>query len=625
MSITKNNLVDYISQYGPSFKNDAKYDETIKKTLRKLSVKPFEIETEYSRKLRKIFFDSDVENIKSVILTGTAGDGKTYLSHKIFDECCERGFVVQHNAKWNEEIIHLDGKSKDDKPYTLCFIKDLSELNKKNKEEVFNGFIRSLADSTESPTRDNRTFYVICANDGKLVNTLSVLQNDTNASICEEIERMLVEEEQHSSRINLSMFNLSRLDSAEHWKKIAYAVTMHEDWQKCNDCQHVKNCPIQINRKRLLSKKAIDEINSVADNSENLADDLSSIPEYAKGVFVERVYDILSASNKNGKHIPIRHLFALVSNILLGTSLFKYSNPLQVSIDCESIYSFFDIYKKVFASSKKGNDRQRLKFSQPFLYDFCSPYDNAVGKNLDNEKDKEEFLAFPLLLSFGLGQKSTEIIDRFLIYGSEDGNDQTYKTLMTQDEFFGDIEVGQKNQYIQQLKIKGQIYKGTVFHMAKRSYIDPDMIETYKSYDFIEQLFSQRRRLFFSMPDSQEFSFSPWNLTWYPATKKYLRFIELLPEDPFTEMRESEIEPYKKEIYRAFNRIFTGLFVTESSDEIYIPELSEYNKKSIYLKTKQSKIPSNYQRKRLELTMSKSLNHKIPILQIFFTFGPTAI
>ncbi|MGK7955258.1 MAG: hypothetical protein AB4063_08360, partial [Crocosphaera sp.] len=70
----KSKWITFLRQYGPIPRNDNMYDETIQEALKKNKIQPISFETPYLQELIDNF-QSDFP--KSVILTGTAGDGKT--------------------------------------------------------------------------------------------------------------------------------------------------------------------------------------------------------------------------------------------------------------------------------------------------------------------------------------------------------------------------------------------------------------------------------------------------------------------------------------------------------------------------------------------------------------------
>ena len=81
-SFPKSQWIDFLRHYGPIPRNDNMYDEVIQRTLKRKKVDPIIFETKYLNELIENFQGSSP---KSVILTGTAGDGKTFCCRKIWE------------------------------------------------------------------------------------------------------------------------------------------------------------------------------------------------------------------------------------------------------------------------------------------------------------------------------------------------------------------------------------------------------------------------------------------------------------------------------------------------------------------------------------------------------------
>src|SRR3989339_779908 len=77
-----NPWVDFLRKYGPATRNDNMYDERIQHTIRKSQISAIDVHVPSLASLIDNFRSSDP---KSVILTGTAGDGKTYLCCKVWE------------------------------------------------------------------------------------------------------------------------------------------------------------------------------------------------------------------------------------------------------------------------------------------------------------------------------------------------------------------------------------------------------------------------------------------------------------------------------------------------------------------------------------------------------------
>ena len=73
----------FLRHYGPVPRNDNMYDETIQRSARRQGIAPIEFEHPYHIRLLKCFNKTTADPV-SVILTGTAGDGKTHLCRQVW-------------------------------------------------------------------------------------------------------------------------------------------------------------------------------------------------------------------------------------------------------------------------------------------------------------------------------------------------------------------------------------------------------------------------------------------------------------------------------------------------------------------------------------------------------------
>src|SRR6266700_3029103 len=67
--------IRFLRNYGPIPTNDNMYDETIQRALRRLRIEPLVLPAQF---LDGLLTNFRSDSPKSEILTGTAGDGKTY-------------------------------------------------------------------------------------------------------------------------------------------------------------------------------------------------------------------------------------------------------------------------------------------------------------------------------------------------------------------------------------------------------------------------------------------------------------------------------------------------------------------------------------------------------------------
>ncbi|OIJ11338.1 hypothetical protein BKP37_15795 [Anaerobacillus alkalilacustris] len=277
MSAIRSNWVNFLRQYGPIPQNDNMYDETIQSILRKKKVTPIRIDTEYLEEL--------VENFKSVnpysvVLTGTAGDGKTYYCREIWKRLGGSEVKWAENNKIEELMVNN---------YKVIFIKDLSELLEDERE-----ILSTMADSIMG--MENRIVFLVAANDGQLLETWKMVKQSYNVIDSKNcIEELLVEGKKEKTGFLIKLYNLSKTNSAELLPKLIKEVLNNPGWEECNNCSfnnsHETLCPIIENKKRL---------------------------EEETSLITKRLVDLLTLCEINEIHMPLRQLLLLVSNMLLG-------------------------------------------------------------------------------------------------------------------------------------------------------------------------------------------------------------------------------------------------------------------------------------------------------------------
>jgi hypothetical protein len=146
------NWINFLRQYGPMPRNDNMYDETIQRTLKKKKIQPIVFETQYLGELIENFRSTSP---KSVILTGTAGDGKTYYCREIWEKF--GGSIEEWQQDGKVYSLALGDRE-------LVIIKDLSELKSLEEKELY------LPDIAKAILgKENTKLYLIAANDGQLI------------------------------------------------------------------------------------------------------------------------------------------------------------------------------------------------------------------------------------------------------------------------------------------------------------------------------------------------------------------------------------------------------------------------------------------------------------------------
>src|SRR5436305_5909401 len=116
--------IRFLRQYGPVSTNDNMYDEHIQKAARSSKMQPVSFDAEYLDELIKNF---QSDNPNSVILTGTAGDGKTFYCRLIWEALGGTNNSWEQKNKISTLLL----------PYRkLVVIKDLSELSSEDAQHI---------------------------------------------------------------------------------------------------------------------------------------------------------------------------------------------------------------------------------------------------------------------------------------------------------------------------------------------------------------------------------------------------------------------------------------------------------------------------------------------------------
>lgn len=253
------------------------YDEVIQRTLRRKKLQPIAFETEYLGELLDNFRSISP---KSVILTGTAGDGKTYYCRQIWEEF--GGSVDDWQKDSKIQRLLLGDRQ-------LIVIKDLSELTLEEKQSLLPQIATAILGT------DTSKVYLIAANDGQLVEAWAeAAQIEELEPVRKAIEDLLVGDLRELEGFQVKLYNLSRQSAAILFPRILQAILEHPGWGDCNQCVYQsQGCPIWQNKHRLEGTNA--------DRTTR-----------------ERLTDLLELCELNQMHLPVRQLLLLVANALLG-------------------------------------------------------------------------------------------------------------------------------------------------------------------------------------------------------------------------------------------------------------------------------------------------------------------
>lgn len=497
-----NKWLIFLRQYGPISRNDNMYDETIQRSSRRAGIAPIVFEHPAEDEVLSCFDQRTTDPI-SVILTGTAGDGKTHLCRKIWQ------LLNGSEKEWDSDDPYLSlrfiypkdkvkwPESKDPGLYrkvTIHFIRDLSGwapqqgLNwDSKKEQLLQTFCQSLFDPNSNEV------FLIAANDGQLIESWRRLRDTPEVKRARQLfEDLLVEERQKEEGVRLRLFNLSRWNSAQLFDRAHEKFINHPGWASCYQSNVGENevfglkCPIRRNYELLKSE-----------------------------LVVSRLRSLIELCDHNGLHLPIRQILLLLSNAVLGHPDCK--DHLMRPSDVPEI-----IEKGVVAKA--------------------SLYNNIFGGNLSVNR-RQSITVFDYFERFQLGYETSNKIDHILIFGDGDENlGKYFNEFLRNDEFYG---------------------ADKWFFETQSRYVEGPDEETGELSEFLDLLISQRRGLFFKIPENLVNELRLWELTVFKFAGEYLK-------DVLEVLRGGAIirRGILHRILKGLNRIFTGMLLNSDRELI---------------------------------------------------------
>ncbi len=368
-----NNWIMFLRQYGPIPRNDNMYDESIQRMLHRTTVQPIDFPAPYLGELNENFRSAAPD---SVILTGTAGDGKTFLCRRVWED------LGGDARAWegNEKIHRLPLSS----GYRLTVVKDLSELRDQDR-----AILRQMSDAVCGEGGREEVF-LVAANDGQLVEAWNeALDSSTVVDVRALIEDLLVMKQVRREGRALRLYNLSCTSAAQMLDAVIDAVVNHPGWTACSGClgqaaSHEQRCPIWENYMRL-----------------------------QQPLFRERLRNLLRLCDQNEYHLPIRQLLLLASNILLG-----HPGAKDRLLRCGDIPG-------IFAEGRRA---------------LASPYGNVFGENLTvSRRDSTEVFEVLNRFGLG-EETTNRIDSILIYGADDDSLKPLFDSLVQSDPIYGATE-----------------------------------------------------------------------------------------------------------------------------------------------------------------------------------------
>lgn len=345
--------VRFLRTYGPTPNNLTMFDEYVAGAAGRAKVQPITLSAPMLEPMKAHLASG---RSGSMLIAGTAGDGKTYHCRALwtFIGGDPRLWAAKGNIK---EHRMADGR-------LAVFIKDLSEFNGEESDAPLARLEKSVLDS------DDTEVIVLAANHGQVLDRLRDLgkRQGRNHPLRKPLQEFFLQAGQEPDR--LAVFDLSRSVGRMALEDVVAAVAEHVEWNNCAGCllkSDGKVCPIYENRERLVGAK----------DGAQLA---------------RRLGDLVEIARLNGQHLPVRDILALCANMILG-----HRHAKDGLMSCSEVASI----------QEQG------------LVDQASVYGNAFGANLPKRRlaDRPVFKAMG---SFGVGDETTNGADGLLVYGKDD-------------------------------------------------------------------------------------------------------------------------------------------------------------------------------------------------------------
>src|SRR5688500_15194815 len=139
--------IRFLRQYGPATRNDNMYDEHIRRSAKRCDVRTIVFAHPLEAEILALYRPD--ARPPSVVLTGTAGDGKTYLCRQIWSR------LGGEESEWDsDDIYHKRQVAVDARTINIHVIRDLTALpqqDPKNRYTDKNQLLLTFCQALLSP------------------------------------------------------------------------------------------------------------------------------------------------------------------------------------------------------------------------------------------------------------------------------------------------------------------------------------------------------------------------------------------------------------------------------------------------------------------------------------------
>lgn len=347
--------IRFLRGYTPNPRNDAMIAEKIGSLSHRYGVNPIEFKHPLEKKFFAHFLEPNSEPT-NVILTGTAGDGKTTLCHHLWshvtDESLPDGSVVSCIRK--------------EKEYKITFILDFSAWFRTENGILAPECIALLTAFANSINGDGNHYFVLAINDGQFAELWRSLPAESPILALQPLITKLHAENRESDGLRLSFYNLSAISTRELFDRVYDALCVKRSEWQC-----------------FSAEMDLPEFSPESPLSRNF--------QTLKSSFVKnRLRELMRLCDACQYHIPIRELLMWLCNGLLGLT----GAP-------DGVGRPPDI----------GKAAQEAGGHQAFLHS------NLLGLNL-RQSQRSRYAIFRFLDNLRLGRETVNDLDELIIFGN---------------------------------------------------------------------------------------------------------------------------------------------------------------------------------------------------------------
>ncbi|MDQ0546635.1 hypothetical protein QO001_005587 [Methylobacterium brachiatum] len=355
--------VRFLRLYGPTPHNENMYDEHINRSAKRLDVRPISFHHPVQTKLLALL-QADANRARCVVLTGTAGDGKSRLCGRAWSALGGDGAVWATDQLYYETAATIAGRAR-----TVGVIRDLTKLPGfgpvgpyADRRELLCAVSAAMLDP------DPDRIFIVAANDGQLMEAWRRLGDAQHAPRVRALLENLLVRDRDPASDGVAFFNLSQIPCVDILDLSLSALLEHEGWQAAYDEATEAGffgpeCPIRRNFETL-----------------------------RQPLFQARLRALFVLLDHSGLHTPVRRVLLFLANVILGHPAVK--DRLMQPSDIASLQAAGALHRSDI-------------------------YDNVFGENLTPAR-RESLEIIEFLSRFGIGHETTNRIDNILIFGSDD-------------------------------------------------------------------------------------------------------------------------------------------------------------------------------------------------------------